>query len=288
MVKNQHLDVLAMNQDSVSKDLADLKTKFSLELIQEAAKKLSLKTLLFGEYKDILKVEFKINKKPLYFWRNRHPFNDSMVEIGKEKVLQLQILENIADIPFLLPKTIYVFNSEARTDSDLIAQVESTFAYPFVFKKSNSGFSQDVYLIQTRTQLQTILRQYFNPSDERYFLLFQEYINGVEYRVVSKQESARLIYSKPGNDRFNTDFLSHDSVKLTDKKLWSKFDEISKFLFDNLNLNFSGNDFIVTKNNQIYLIELNYFPAAYYYCSVFDKQDFIQLYQEFLLEYQSL
>ncbi len=288
-----------MNQELVNnrnKSYADIvlappgaRTMYSLSCVEDAAKLLNLDCKYLGEFQDILVVEFK-SKNPLYFWRNKHPFNNSLTEFANDKILQIQILQDLAkstDLPFKLPQTSFYFKPE-NLDQDLpkiTEEIFQNFKFPFILKNKHTSFAKGVYLVNSEAELSSKLREIFQSGDQRTGILIQEFINGTEYRLVSKDEKARLVYSKIGNLRFDSDTDNFSPHKLESDL--EKFDKVATVLSKHLSIRFAGTDLILTDQNELYLIEVNMFPVAFVYSNLFGSQDFVTLYQEFLEEYQN-
>lgn len=287
-----------MNPELVNSNISDLvlasedaKTRFSLSCVEDAAKLLNLDYKYIGQFQDILVVNFK-NKKPLYFWRNKHPFNNSLTEFANDKILQIQILQDLAksiDLPFNLPQTSFYFKPQ-NLDSELpqiLNEITQNFSFPLILKNKHTSFSKGVYLLNSEAELSSKISQIFLEGDERTGILVQEFIQGAEYRMVTKDDKARIVYSKIGNSRFSSQKSQFTSEQIKSPQVLQKFHQIAENLFQNLSIRFAGTDLILTDQNELYLIEINMFPASYFYSNLFGSQDFTTLYQEFLEEYQS-
>jgi hypothetical protein len=274
-----------MNQDFAANTIA------SLSLIKQAADNLGYKSELVGEYLDILKVFKPTLPSPIQFWRNRHPFNHSLSELGSDKFLQYQIIQSeLESAPintdisaFSLPETLF-FPNKNYTQIEISAitnEVIANLHFPLILKKNNSSFGRNVHLVQNESELTSLIQTYFTNSQDRFFLLFQEFIAGTEYRVVTNKTVPQIVYAKKPR------FQANPTSQLAEADLKTLFASPVKTLYTATNLTFSGCDFILTPDQKVYLLEQNYFPCCHSYLKSHSSDAFIQLYQELLEEYQN-
>ena len=142
---------------------------------------------------------------PVYFLRNRHPFNDYVAaRLAEDKAYQYELFTQ-AGLP--VPETLVAFNpfaderfSRYRTHASIdavVEDVERRFSYPVVVKRNKGSLAQGVFLETDRRDLKKRLRSLFeNSGFLDNLMLVQEYVRGPEYRIVAARDELLLAYEK--------------------------------------------------------------------------------------------
>jgi dihydrofolate synthase/folylpolyglutamate synthase len=236
-------------------------------------------------------------KRPTYFLRNKHPFNDYVTAIlAEDKAYQYELFTD-AGLP--LPLSLKVFNPLAderfnryRTHTsvdDVVSEVEDRFDYPVVVKRNRGSMAQGVYLERNHETLRTRLSQLFESSGLlQNVTLIQAYVLGPEYRAVVGDGRLLLAYEKQGPiDEEITDDLNplhHQggrAVRVDDSNLLKALREIAESLYEVLPLGFCAIDLIAGEGGLV-ILEVNPNPVCYFYNSEYGREDFVRIYRDLL------
>ena len=233
---------------------------------------------------------------PLYFLRNKHPFNDYVAaRLAEDKGYQHELFTQ-AGLP--VPHTMQVFNPYAddrfnrykthRTVAAMVADVESRLPYPVLVKKYRSSVSEGVYLEHTGAALGRRLQGLFEHSS---FLdntvLIQEFVTGPELRAVASREELLLAYEKQGDGSDAGGDLNplHGStgmaVKVDDEALLAELGALCARIAAVISLGLYAVDLILTERGPA-ILELNPNPFCYFYNSANGREDFISVYERLL------
>ena len=285
----EYLD-LPMERDSVTEDVA-LET---LVCIQLACHQSGRRCEEVSENGQVLRVEG--TGRPVYFLRNKHPFNDYVAaRLAEDKGYQHELFTQ-AGLP--VPHTMQVFNPYAddrfnrykthRTVAAMVADVESRLPYPVLVKKYRSSVSQGVYLERTGAALGRRLQGLFEHSG---FLdntvLIQEFVAGPELRAVASREELLLAYEKQGDGSDAGGDLNplHGStgmaVKVDDEALLAELGALCARIAAVISLGLYAVDLILTERGPA-ILELNPNPFCYFYNSANGREDFISVYERLL------
>jgi dihydrofolate synthase/folylpolyglutamate synthase len=237
-------------------------------------------------------------RKPYYFWRNKHPFNDYMsARIAEDKAFQYDLLSK-ADLP--IPHTKQIFNPLAdsrfnryknfSTTEEIASDLSASFSFPLIIKKSRSSLAQGVYVAQDAADLISKLRQIFEQSAYAdNVLVAQEYLLGKEYRAVASQGKIFLAYLKEGTVGGNLDMNPlHQgdgrAVPLKNGPVFEGLSDLALRIFSVIDLGFYAFDVIFTKEGPK-ILELNPNPFCYYYNKSNGRSDFISIYRQLITKY---
>ncbi|MBT3601954.1 MAG: hypothetical protein HN521_02705, partial [Candidatus Latescibacteria bacterium] len=143
--------------------------------------------------------------RPMYFMRNKHPFNDYVSgRLAEDKGYQYELFQQGG---VLIPQTMTVFNPLAdrrydryKTHVSIDAMVEDVmtqFDLPVVLKRNRGSMAQGVYLETDvgglRNRLQSLCEESGRMDN---VLLIQAFVAGPEYRIVASQDDLLLAYEK--------------------------------------------------------------------------------------------
>ena len=237
--------------------------------------------------------------RPLYFWRNHHPFNDGVgTTLAEDKAYQYELFAR-AGLP--VPQTMQIFNPFAderfnrykrhTSVAAIAADVEHQFAYPVVVKKYRSSMSVGVSLESDGAALRARLQALFeNTSYFDNILLIQQYIQGTEYRAVASQDELLLAYEKqsdaagPSHDLNPLHHASGRAVKVEEAPLLEEMRQLIRRLAGVIDLGFYAVDFI-RDGDDFHILEINANPICHFYNLSNGRQDFVRIYERLLEKY---
>ncbi len=272
----------------------------NLLCIEEACDRLGIPHQRFGKHNCILEVEIHPGQR-IKFFRNKTPFNDNVTNIlCGDKALQAEYFDRF-DIP--QPKTISVFNPHANerfdrykkhsTVAEIMAAAEDEFDYPIIVKKNRSSLAKGVHLAGSRHNLESTLIKYFWRSN---VVVFQEYIMGTEFRVVSYRGKALHAYEKVESESLDDRIEKSDlnplhggeARKVLDPALMAKFEVITQKIYHDMGITFAGTDIMMDDEGNLRVIETNGNPACAFYNEQHGREDFTQIYMTALSDLRSV
>jgi len=237
--------------------------------------------------------------RPLYFMRNKHPFNDYVAgRLAEDKGYQYELFTR-AGLP--VPFTVQVFNplADARFDrykthasiDEIVADVERRFTYPLVVKKYNSSLAQGVFLERGSPALRKRLQVLFeNSGFLDNILLIQTYVQGREYRIVATQGELLLAYWKEseegeeGGDLNPLHQASGRAVKVEEEALLAPMRDLTAAVGRVIDLGFYAVDLIHGEDGLV-ILELNPNPFCFFYNRSNGRQDFVRIYERLIEKY---
>ena len=234
---------------------------------------------------------------PVYFLRNRHPFNDYVAaRLAEDKAYQYELFAR-AGIP--VPETMVVFNpfaderfSRYRTHASVdavVEDVERRFSYPVVVKRNTGSLAQGVFLEGDRRALKKRLRTLFENSGYLDNLtLVQEHINGPEYRIVAARDELLLAYEKvsesPCRDLNPLHGPTGIARRVDAPELIDALSRLTAGLSDVIDLGFYAID-VIRSPAGFRVIEINPNPMCYFYNLHNGRSDFVSIYERMIREY---
>ena len=236
--------------------------------------------------------------RPLYFMRNKHPFNDYVsARLAEDKGYQYELF---ACSDLSMPHTMQVFNpfADARFErykthasvEEIGAEVERCFEFPLVVKKYRSSVSQGVYLERNARTLQRRLSTLFEHSGySDNILLIQAYVEGPEYRIVASQEEVLLAYEKQSEEVAHEDLnplhqVSGRAVKVEDPELLRSMRQLTGAVAAVVDLGFYAID-LIRREDGFYILELNPNPFCFFYNRDNGREDFVLIYERLIEKY---
>jgi len=294
----EYLD-LPMERDSVTEDVA----LESLTCVRQACRDEGLACRAVSANGQVLRVDR--GDRPLYFMRNKHPFNDYVgARLAEDKGYQYELFTG-AGVP--TPPTMQVFNPYAderfnrykthRTVAEMVDAVEDRVAYPVVVKKCRSSLSQGVYLEPDARALEQRLQGLFeNAGFLDNTVLLQQYVPGPEYRIVASQDELLLAYEKQseGGDGEGADLnpLHHSTgtaVRVSDVARLESMARLTARVAAVVDLGFYAIDVIdggpVDGGSGLWVLELNPNPFCYFYNRANGRGDFVGIYRHLMGKY---
>jgi dihydrofolate synthase/folylpolyglutamate synthase len=237
--------------------------------------------------------------RPVYFMRNKHPFNDYVSgRLAEDKAYQNEFF---SEAGLRLPPTLEIFNplADARFErykthasiSDVLADVEERMTYPVVVKRNRSSLSQGVFLEPDRESLDTRVRNLCENSG--YFdniLLVQAFVSGPEYRIVASGAELLLAYEKvsdPVDGKGDLNPLHQadgQAIRVEDARLLRGMRAVVEGVASVLDLGFYAID-VILADSGFYILEVNPNPICYFYNSNNGREDFVSIYEQLLQKF---
>ena len=284
---------LAYERDGVSEDVV----LESLECLEIACRNRGLVLESVSGDGNVLRLER--GGRPLYFWRNHHPFNDGVGEtLAEDKAYQHELFEN-AGLP--VPQTMQIFNPFAderfnrykrhTSMAQIAADVQRHLTYPVVVKKYRSSMAVGVSLERDEEALVGRLQALFeNTSYFDNILLIQEYLRGTEYRAVASQDELLLAYEKqsdgagPSHDLNPLHHASGRAVEVEEEALLEQMRDLVRRLAAVIDLGFYAVD-LIRDERGFHILEINANPICFFYNRSNGRRDFVRIYERLLEKY---
>ena len=237
--------------------------------------------------------------KPLYFLRNKHPFNDYVSgRLAEDKGYQYEVFDR-ANIT--VPKTMTVFNplSDRRFDrykthasvTDIVSDVVQHMSFPVVVKRNRGSMAQGVYLEANAEGLHSRLQDLCVESSRLdNVLLIQAYVEGPEYRIVGSEDELLLAYEKQNDSDIEGEDINPlhraggRAVAVVDEGLLEGFRVLTRALNRVLNLGFYAIDLIASSDG-FFVLEVNPNPICHFYNADNGRGDFVQIYRYLIRKY---
>lgn len=269
----------------------------SLECLQEACVRLGWKSEDVSGDGNVVRVTG--GRRPLLFYRNKHPFNDYVAaRMAEDKGYQYEMLV-AAGLP--LPFTMQVFNpyAEERFNrykthlavEDIAADVDATMSYPVMVKKTRGSVSSGVFMATDRAGVATRLQDLFeNASSLDNLVLVQSFADGPEYRALATQGDLLLAYQKlsdgmAAHDRNPLHHHSGRAERVRDEAVLAELARLTAKIAGVIDLGFYAVDLIRDHERGWQILELNPNPFCYFYNRTYGRDDFTGLYVELLQKY---
>ena len=269
----------------------------SLRCLEIACRQLGVGYEAVSANGNVIRVERE--GKPLYFLRNKHPFNDYVSgKLAEDKGYQYELFDR-ANIT--VPRTMTVFNplSDRRFDrykthasvADIVSDVVQQMSFPVVLKRNHGSMAQGVYLEANAEDLQSRLQALCEESSRfDNVLLIQAYVEGPEYRIVGSEDALLLAYEKQNDSDIEGEDINPlhraggRAVAVVDEGLLEEFRALTQALNRVLNLGFYAID-LIANSNGLFVLEVNPNPICHFYNADNGRGDFVQIYQYLVQKY---
>ncbi len=269
----------------------------SLRCVETACRNLGLDYAAVSENGNVLRLVR--GGRPVYFIRNRHPFNDYVsANLAEDKAYQYELFLQ-AGVP--VPYTLKVFNPFADVRFDryrthasvdaIVEDVERQFTYPVVVKRNHGSMAQKVHLETDRDGLTERLQALCETSG--YWdnvLLIQAFVSGPEYRIVASRDRVLLVYEKRSNLDGKTEDLNplhqagSSAVRVEDPGLLQLMEEVTRGIAGVIDLGFYAIDLILAEDG-FAVLEINPNPICFFYNSHNGRSDFVGIYEWLIRTY---
>ncbi len=280
-------------RDGITEDMA----LENLECVAEAARQQGLICEWISD--DGTRLKLSGGRRPLRFWRNKHPFNDYVeARLAEDKAYQY---EDFAAAGLPVPDTLKLFNplADARFDrykthstvAEIVEEVVARFEFPLLVKKCHSSLAQGVFLERNPTDLGTRLEALFaNSGFLDNIALVQQYVAGPEYRIVASRDELLLAYRKESEavgadgDLNPLHQATGRAVRVEDAALLAQMQQLTAQVAGVFSLGFYAIDLIHGADG-FSIIEINPNPMCYAYNRDNGRRDFIRLYERLLTQF---
>jgi dihydrofolate synthase/folylpolyglutamate synthase len=279
--------------DGISEDVSHE----SLEVVQTACERLGWKAEEVSGDGNVVRVTG--GRRPLLFYRNKHPFNDYVAaRMAEDKGYQYEMLV-AGGLP--LPFTMQVFNPYAEerfnrykthlTVEEITADVDATMSYPVVVKKTRGSVSSGVFVEADRQGLRQRLQELFeNSGFLDNLLLVQTFADGPEYRAVASQGELLLAYQKvsdglSAHDRNPLHHPTGRAERVLDTAILDELARLTAKIAAVIDLGFYAVDLIRDRERGWQILELNPNPFCYFYNRTNGRDDFTAIYADLLRKY---
>jgi dihydrofolate synthase / folylpolyglutamate synthase len=269
----------------------------SIQCLQQACVRLGWKSEDVSGDGNVVRVTG--GRRPLLFYRNKHPFNDYVAaRMAEDKGYQYEMLV-AAGLP--LPFTMQVFNPYAEerfnrykthlTVEDIAADVDATMSYPVMVKKTRGSVSSGVFLEVDRAGVTGRLQDLFeNAGFLDNLVLVQSFADGPEYRALASQSDLLLAYQKlsdgmAAHDRNPLHHHSGRAERVQDDAILAELARLTAKIAGVIDLGFYAVDLIRDRERGWQILELNPNPFCYFYNRTYGREDFTGLYAELLQKY---
>ena len=280
-------------RDGITEDMA----LENLECVAEAGQRQGLTCEWISD--DGTRLKLSGGRRPLRFWRNKHPFNDYVeARLAEDKAYQY---EDFAAAGLPVPDTLKLFNplADARFDrykthatvAEIVEEVVARFEFPLLVKKCHSSLAQGVFLERNATDLGQRLESLFaNSGFLDNIALVQQYVAGPEYRVVASRDELLLAYRKESEavgadgDLNPLHQATGRAVRVEDAALLAQMQHLTAQVAIVFSLGFYAIDLIHGADG-FSIIEINPNPMCYAYNRDNGRRDFIRLYERLLTQF---
>lgn len=245
----------------------------NIKLLLQACQNLNIGYEILHSDQNLVKVKLGKN---YYFCNYSTPLVDqSIFKILKDKDYTYSILHK----KIITPKTLaflspfcdskYQDYLKFKTIPDIGKEIERIFQFPVIVKRNSGSGGNYVFLCHNLEDIQNALTTIFNidHKDYDYVAIAQEYILiQREYRAIFLNQKLILLYEKDISQATFTGNLSPlhwqggQAKYINNPQIISKIETFCQPVFKELNLNYTGLDIAIDKDDQCWLIEANSHP----------------------------
>lgn len=245
----------------------------NIRLLLQACQNLNIDYEILHNHENLIKI--KLNKN-YYFCNYSTPFVDqSVFKILRDKEYTYSILKGKIKIPktsgFLSPfcDEKYQEYLKFKTIPDIAQEIERIFQFPVIVKRNSGSGGHHVFLCHNLEDIQTALTKIFNidHKDYDYVAIAQQYIIiQREYRAVFLNQELILLYEKDISQATFTGNLSPlhwqgaRAKYINNPQIISEIETFCQPIFQELNLDYTGLDIAIDKDDQYWFIEANSHP----------------------------
>jgi len=200
------------------------------------------------------------------------PYTGSGVLASALGMNKIKCMEFLAKYKILIPEFITFYKGKINP-KEVMAQTQKNIGFPCVVKPSKSGSSVGVTIVKNRNKLMEAVEKSLKEDSS---VIIQEYIKGRELSVAVMGDSVRgELLTLPAIEimAYGSEFFDYQAkyfskkveeicpTNLT-KKLEKKIRETAKKIHDILDCDgLTRSDFILTKDNKFYFLEINTIPG---------------------------
>ncbi|MEG4963966.1 MULTISPECIES: YheC/YheD family protein [unclassified Microcoleus] len=265
----------------------------NIELLLAACQELNIPYEILHPSQNLIRIKHR--GENYYFVNYSMPFNSpSIAQIFKDKEYTYQILNGKINTPrtlaFVSPHYQEKYKKYLTLPDieSIVLEVNKNFALPMILKRNSGAGGNNVFLCETREQIQEALEIIFNIDSKNYdyVALAQEYIEiAHEYRAVFCKEKLVLLYEKDKSQaKFagNLSPLHWEGAKakhIINPTLMSEIEDFVKPVFAEMAINYAGLDIALDKNGAYWLIEINSIPNYEIFVRDNDRQIVVTMFK---------
>lgn len=244
----------------------------------KACKELLIPYTFYDDNENVIRISLD---RDYFFVNSTTPFNDeALAKIYKDKEFTYRVVKDLIKTPrtvgFLDPecspehKSYVSFSSQDQ----IVAQMESQFAYPFVVKMNSGARGNNVFMCADQVKAREALHSIYNKSSRYYdyIAIAQERIAIVrEFRIIVFQGEIVLTYEKDfsaATVKGNLSPLHQENSKaalIDDSALIQLFAQFIAPLCEKISIGFAGLDIAIDDKGDLWLIEINSKPGFGYF-----------------------
>ncbi|WP_445245454.1 ATP-grasp domain-containing protein [Microcoleus sp. OTE_8_concoct_300] len=268
----------------------------NIELLLAACEELNIPYEILHDSQNLIRIKHR--GENYYFVNYLMPFNSaSIAKIFKDKEYTYQILKGKINTPrtlgFVSPHCQEKYKKYLSFPDieSILLEVNKNFALPMILKRNRGAGGNNVFLCESREQIQEALEIIFNINSKNYdyVALAQEYIEiAHEYRAVFCKEKLVLLYEKDKSQaKFagNLSPLHWEGAKakhIINPNLMSEIEDFVKPVFAEMAINYAGFDIALDKKGQYWLIEINSTPNYDLFMRDNDRQIVVTMFKGIL------
>ena len=265
----------------------------NIELLLAACEELNIPYEVLHPSQNLIRIKHR--GENYYFVNYSLPFNSpSIAQIFRDKEYTYQILNGKINTPrtltFVSPHYQEKYKKYLTLPDieSIVLEVNKKFAFPVILKRNRGAGGNNVFLCESREQIQEALEIIFNVNSKNYddVALAQEYIEiAHEYRAVFCKEKLVLLYEKDTSQaKFggNLSPLHWEGAKakhIINPTLMSEIEDFVKPVFAEMAINYAGLDIALDKNGAYWLIEINSIPNYEIFVRDNDRQIVVTMFK---------
>lgn len=268
----------------------------NINLVLAACQELNIPYEILHHSQNLVRI--KKADRDYYFVNYMTPFNSaSLAQIFKDKEYTYQLLKGKINTPktlaFVSPycEEKYQKYLSYRKIDEMVLEVNKIFTLPAIVKRNRGSGGNNVFLCESKEQIQAALEIIFNINnkDYDYVALAQEYIEiAREYRAVFFQGKLVLLYEK---DKSQAQFAGNLSPlhwegatakHILDPSLMSEIEDFVKPVFAEISIDYAGFDVALDARGKYWLIEINSSPNFDIFVRDNDRQIVVAMFKQLL------
>ncbi|MEP6487944.1 ATP-grasp domain-containing protein [Microcoleus vaginatus GB2-A3] len=268
----------------------------NIEILLAACQELNIPYEILHPSQNLIRIKHR--GENYYFVNYMMPFNSaSIAQIFKDKEYTYQLLNGKIKTPrtlgFVSPhcEDKYKKYLSFPDIESIVLEVNKNFDLPVILKRNRGSGGNNVFLCESREQIQEALEIIFNVNSKNYdyVALAQEYIEiEHEYRAIFCKEKLVLLYEK---DKYQAKFagnlspLHWEGAKakhIINPTLMSEIEYFVKPVFAEMAINYAGFDIALDKKGQYWLIEINSTPNYDIFIRDNDRQIVVTMFKDLL------
>ena len=268
----------------------------NIEILLAACRELNIFYEILHPSQNLIRI--KHGGEDYFFVNYMMPFcSASVAQILKDKEYTYQLLNGKINTPktlsFVSPhcEAKYKKYLSFPDIASMVVEVEKNLDLPVILKRNRGSGGNNVFLCESREQIQAALEIIFNVNskDYDYVALAQEYIEiDREYRAVFCQQKLVLLYEK---DKSQAEFAGNLSPlhwegataqHITNSRIVSEIESFVRPVFAEIAIDYAGFDIALDKNGKYWSLEINASPNYDIFVRDNDRQIVVTVFKDIL------